>query len=395
MFAFEGGETMNELDLQRCTRCVMPETHETIMYDGKGVCSVCRQHEVKREKVDWQEKEREFSQIIDSYRGKGTYDCLIPSSGGKDSTYVLYTMLKKYKIKPLVVSFDHGFYRPRHLQMRDRITRQLGVDFLTFRSDPKIVKKLMLESLRRKGDFCWHCHTGVYAWPMQIAVKFKIPLVIWGETLAEYTSYSDFENLEEQDEKIFNMYINLGIAAEDMIGMLNDGTITKRDLLPYTYPKLKELKAINYKSICYGAYHPWDVRKQVDIIRKELDWQPDEVEGIPEQYGYTKIECMVNGVRDYLKYIKRGFGRTSQLTTDDIRAGVMTRDEAMKLVKEYDGRKPTSLRYFLDFVGITEEEFNEIAVRHMISPWQCDPATLKEGKELYDQKTWETSGIHD
>jgi hypothetical protein len=272
--------------------------------------------------------------------------------------------------------------------------RELGVDFLIYRSNPKVVKKLMLESLRRKGDFCWHCHTGVFAWPMQIAIKFNIPLLIWGESAAEYTSYYDFENPEDQDEKPFNTYINLGIAAEDMIGMLDD-TVTMKDLEPYRYPKLRDLKKIKYRSICFGAYHPWDVRKQVKLIKDELGWEEDEVEGVPSQYWYTKLECMFTGVRDYLKFIKRGFGRTSQLTTDDIRAGALSREKALELVKKYDGLKPASLKPFLDFVGISEDEFNEVAVKHIVSPWECDPKTLPEGKELWDQKHWDFSGIKD
>ena len=381
------------MELKRCAKCVMPETHETILYDeGSGICSICKQHQHKRENVDWDKKENEFTEIVNSYKNKGAYDCIIPISGGKDSTYILYTMIKKYGVRPLVVSFDHGFFRPHHINNRDKILRKLGVDFLIFRSDPRIVKKLMLESLKRKGDFCWHCHTGVFAWPMQLAIKYKIPLLIWGESAAEYTSYYDFENPEDQDENPFNTYINLGITAEDMVGML-DGTVALRDLEPYRYPKPKDLKKIGCRSVCYGAYHPWDVRKQVELIKNELGWEEDEVEGIPSQYWYTKVECQLTGVRDYLKYIKRGFGRTSQLTTDDIRASVMSREEAVKLVKQYDGLKPASLPVFLEFVGITEGEFNEIAVNHMVSPWKCDPKILKQGKELWDQKHWDLSGI--
>ena len=214
-----------------------------------------------------------------------------------------------------------------------------------------------------------------FAWPMQIAIKYKIPLLIWGESAAEYTSYYDFDNPEDQDEKPFNTYINLGITADDMVGMI-DG-VTPRDLEPYKYPKLKDLKKMKYRSICFGAYHKWDVRKQVDLIKKELDWREDEVESIPEKYWFTKLECMFTGVRDYLKFIKRGFGRTSQLTTDDIRAGALTREEAVEMIKKYDGLKPASLKPFCEFVGITEDEFNEIAVKHMVSPWNCDPKTLK------------------
>jgi len=370
----------------------MPETHETIIFDDEGLCSICRQHEHKREKVDWNKKEKEFADIVSSYKSKGAYDCIIPISGGKDSTFILYNMIKKYGVRPLVVSFDHGFYRPHHIQNRDRILRGLEVDFLIFRADPKVVRKTMLESLKRKGDFCWHCHTGVFAWPMQIAIKYKIPLLVWGESAAEYTSYYDFDNPEDQDENPFYTYINLGITAEDMVGML-DGSVTLRDLEPYRYPKSKDLKGIGCRSICYGAYHPWDVRKQVSIIKKELGWEEDEVEGIPSRYWYTKVECMLTGIRDYLKFIKRGFGRTSQLTTDDIRAGCLSREDAISLIKEYDGLKPASLPRFLEFLGISEKEFNEIAVKHMVSPWKCDPAVLKKGEELWDQNLWDFSGI--
>src|SRR3989338_319567 len=235
--------------LQRCSHCTMPETHETIVFDDNGVCNICHQHEIKHEKIDWAARQKEFADTVEEYRGKYSYDCIIPYSGGKDSTFVLYEMMKTYKVKPLVVSFDHGFYRPKHLQNSDAILTKLGVDFLKFRPNMQIVKKLMVESLKRKGDWCWHCHTGVFSWPMQMAIKFKVPLLIWGESTAEYTSYYDFDEKEEQDEEAFNKYINLGITAEDMVGMLNDSSITARDLEPYTYPKLKDLKAINYKSI--------------------------------------------------------------------------------------------------------------------------------------------------
>lgn len=384
---------MDMMELKRCSRCVMPETQETIIFDKDGVCNVCKQHDYKHEKIDWGKKEKEFSEIVDKYRGKSDYDCIIPISGGKDSTFVLYSMVKVYKVKPLAVSFDHGFYRPHHIKNRDMVLRKLGVDFLTFKPNMQVVKKVMLEALKRKGDFCWHCHTGVFAWPMQIAIQHNIPLLIWGESSAEYTSYYDFENPDERDEEAFNRFINLGITAEDMVGML-DGTVTLKDLSAFRYPKLKDLARIGYKSICYGGFHEWDVRKQVDLIKKELNWQVDEVEGVPEQYWYTKLECMFSGIRDYLKFIKRGYGRTHQLTTDDIRAKCMTRDEALKLIKDYDGFKPASLEVFLKFLGITEDEFNEIAVSHIISPWKCSPRDikgLKKGKELSDQKAWDLS----
>ena len=105
----------------------------------------------------------------------------------------------------------------------------------------------MLESFIRKGDFCWHCHTGIFSYPMQVAIKYNVPLIIWGEPQAEYTAYYSYEDTisgkEEVDEKRFNRFINLGISAQDMYVRLG-GNVDKRDLMPFSYPPLNELKAI-------------------------------------------------------------------------------------------------------------------------------------------------------
>ena len=208
--------------------------------------------------------------MIDQYRGKYDYDCIVPFSGGKDSTYTLYALIKKYKLKPLVVSYDHHFYRPNMLRNVDKTLRVLGADFLKFRTNWHVVRKVMLESFLRKGDFCWHCHSGIFAYPMQIAVKFNVPLVIWGEPSSEYTSYYSYEEMEEVDEKRFNMWVNLGITSQDMAGMIG---VDVRELESFSYPPLKDLKAIKCRSVCLGSYIPWDVKKQSEIIVNEIGWQ--------------------------------------------------------------------------------------------------------------------------
>src|SRR3989344_1047036 len=120
--------------LKRCSRCVMPKTQEVISFDTSGVCSTCRNLDMKHEQIDWGEREQEFRRILDHYRGNAAYDCIVPFSGGKDSTFILYTLVKRYGLKPLVVSFDHHLYRPRVLENRERTLKRLGVDYLGFRS---------------------------------------------------------------------------------------------------------------------------------------------------------------------------------------------------------------------------------------------------------------------
>lgn len=374
--------------IKYCSKCVHPETQDAITFKENGVCSVCKQNEYKQEVIDWDKKEKEFVELIEKYRGKGQYDCIIPFSGGKDSTFQAYTLIKKYKLKPLIISFDHGFFREKLLDNVDDSLRKLGADFLKFRPNWHIVKKTMLESLKRKGDFCWHCHTGIYAYPMQIAVKFNIPLIIWGESVAEYMSFYSFEEGEEVNEERFNKCCNLGINAEDMLGMLNDPTVSMRDLEPFVYPPLKDLQRIKYKSICLGNYIKWNPKKQSKIIKEELGWEGNIKEGIPSGYEYEKIECILQGVRDYIKFVKRGFGRTTHLTSIDIRNGEMSREEAWELVKKYDGKRPASLDIFLKMLDLTEEEFNDLIIKHAISPYVHDFSNTQRSQELSEQKKW-------
>jgi N-acetyl sugar amidotransferase len=373
-------------DLRRCTKCTLPETHETIVFDEEGVCNVCRNNE-KKEQIDWQLKRRELDELIDQYKGKGVYDCIVPFSGGKDSTFTLWYIVKELGLKPLVVSFDHGFYRPKTVENNERTQRKLGVDFLKFRSDWKIVRKLMYESLKRKGDFDWHAHLGTFAYPMQIAIKHKIPLLFWGETSAEYSAYYKYDGVEEVDERRNSRINNLGITAEDMSGFLGK-EVTMRDLDPYVYPASKDLHTLGVRSVCLGSFIPWDVRKQSEIIRDELGWQGDRVEGVPPQYFYEKIEYQLQGQRDYLKFIKRGYARTTHLTSIDIRNDRMTREEAKKMIEQYEGKRPCSLDYLLKVIGITEDEWRKIATAQAIPPYKHDFSKEKNDEPLWDMNLW-------
>lgn len=238
------------MKLERCKKCTLPITWETLYFDKEGVCNICHNWNRKDKNINWQEREKAFRSIVDDAKKQNDlYDCIVPFSGGKDSTFTLWKIVKDYNLKPLVVSFDHCFYRPRTLENRERTFRKLGVDVITFTPNWHIIKKLMLESLIRKGDFCWHCHAGVFAYPMQIAVKFNIPLVIWGEGGGEYEGYFKFDDLEQTDEWKFNRRLVLGIRAEDMAGFIG---CKLRDLAPYIYPDRKEIEKVGVKSIPLG-----------------------------------------------------------------------------------------------------------------------------------------------
>jgi hypothetical protein len=199
----------------------------------------------------------------------------------------------------------------------------------------------------------------------------------------------------------FNKQINLGINAEDMFEMLKErypnSSLNFKDFKPYIFPSERELFENNIKAVQLGDYIPWDVKKQVDLIKNELDWEGDQVEGIPPEYDYEKIECMMQGVRDYLKFLKRGFGRTAHLVSIDIRNQRLTRDEGLDLTRIYDGKKPQSLSLFLKITNMSEKEFYEIVKKHVIAPHQIpnfdDFLKSSSNVKTSDYEDWEKKFI--
>ena len=383
--SFDNTKILN--DLRRCTRCTLPETHETIEFDKEGVCNVCRNFEFKTE-IDWDKRKDQLLDLIKKYKGKNNYDCIVPFSGGKDSTFTVWYIVKQLKLKPLVVSYDHGFYRPKTLENNERTMRKLGVDFIKFRADWKVVRRTMYESLKLKGDFDWHAHVGTFVYPMQVALKEKVPFILWGEHQSEYTAHTDYTGIDMVDEKRNNLINNLGITAEKMVE-ITKGEISLRDLHWCTYPKKEKLEQSGIFSVALGSFIPWDVRENSKIIQDELKWEGDNVEGVPPQYPYEKIEYQLQGARDYMKFIKRGYARVTHLTSIDIRNGRLTREEGKKLIEKYEGKKPASLGYMLKIIGINEKEWQEIGLKNSISPYTHDFSKEKNDEPLDDMKKWE------
>jgi len=382
--------------LKKCGACGLPETYETIEFDPNDVCNICRQKEFKDEVIDWDERRQQLGELIEAHRGKYEYDCIVPFSGGKDSTFTLLYLMREFKLKPLVVQFNHGFMRETLLANNQRTFKALGADVVSFTPNWRLVKRLMLEALIRKGDFCWHCHTGIFSYPMQVALKYETPLIFWGEPSSEYTAYFDYrdDGIEEVDETRFNRFVNLGITAEDMAGMIRDDfDLDPRDLRPYTFPRLRDLKKLKVKSVCLGSFIPWDVRKQVAEIEDELGWRGDQVEGMPwEEYSYEKIECYMQGVRDYIKHLKRGYGRVTQMTALDLRNGRIDKAHAEHLVDTYEGRKPRALELFLEYLDMSEGQFNDIVAKTVVSPHKPDFDKNEWAPKTWDFDNWYREG---
>lgn len=378
--------------MKRCTRCLNVETIDTLTFDENGVCSVCRQAEFKDDVIDWDDRQKQLDGLIDEYANKGLYDCIVPFSGGKDSVFQLWYIVRKLKLKPLVVRYNHWGYRPKVEDNNTMVFKKLGVDVVEFQPNFHVVRELMLESFKRRGDFCWHCHTGIYAGVMHMAVRFQVPLLFWGESTAEYHSWYTFEEMEEVDEKRFNRLMNQGITADDMYEFLQ-GRVEMRDLWMFNYPKRKDLMKLKVRSICLGNYIRWDTRANVELIGKELGWEGHMVEGVPPEYHYEKVECTFQGMRDFSKYVKRGYGRTNHLGSIDIRHGRKTREEALALEQNYDGKRPASMDWFLEIIGLSEDEYYDYLKNHRVHPWKFDRDAIEDGPVPYDFDKWDRTDL--
>ena len=374
-------------EMRRCKKCLIPETEQTITFDADGICNMCQVAEERDEVINWEAREQELVEIIEQYRGKHRYDAIVPFSGGKDSTWVAYVLRKRFNLKLLLVTFNSNFRRPGHLENLERVVRKLGCEHITLRADEEIIRKTMKESLKRKGDYCWFCHNGIVVSPFKAALMYDTPLIIWGEPPSEYSGgYYNYASKAPPDERWLNRQVNLGINADDMMGFIEGAE--SRDMEPFRMPSWDKLREMGVMSIHLGDYLKWDAQAIYDEIHKELGWEMAEVENLHPKYHYEKVECFLQGTRDYMRYIKRGYSRTTQRANLEIRRGELTREEAEEM-SAYDAQRPASLDVILDYLGMEESEFMEIMETHQIFPHVHDPNSIREAQnKLPDHDMW-------
>ncbi|MFZ5993910.1 MAG: N-acetyl sugar amidotransferase [Thermodesulfobacteriota bacterium] len=342
--------------LRYCVRCCMPETSEGIVFDELGICRGCQSSEQKMH-INWVERQQELIRILAHYKNKSgsNYDCIVPISGGKDSTFQLHILTKVYDVQPLAVTFNHNWYSEIGKYNLWNTLEKMNVDHIMFTPNRRLVNKLAKKSLYKIGDSCWHCHAGVPAFTLQVAVKFNIPLIIWGESAAEFGSKASYKENINFDEEYY-LKVSAKVNPEEMLD--DEIGIAMKDLCPFQIPPKEDLQKVGVRGIHLGDYIFWDGERQVEFIKKTYGWREDHVEGTYK--GYKSVECIMPGVHDYSKYIKRGFGRATDHATLDVRAGLLSREEGFEIIKEIDPKRPDILDYYLEITGMTEEEFERV-----------------------------------
>jgi N-acetyl sugar amidotransferase len=350
------------MELTFCKVCLFPETKPDLFFNDEGVCTACQAAVEKDVVVDWAAKEKEFVEIINTYKKKDNetgYDCLIPVSGGKDSTYQCY-VAKKYGLNPLAVCFETTYVTELGRWNIDNISR-MGIDLIHFKKNYEVYRKMVIESFIRVGDEMWPNHIGIFTIPVMVAVKFNIPLILWGEnSQREYGGPLEASRSPILNRRWLEEFGGLlGNRIQDMIGVRG---ISTKELTPYFYPSDEEIERVGVRGLFLGQFFFWDARKQLDIIIRETGFKVKEDGPIEGTYtNYENLDERLVGLHDYLKFVKYGFGRATDHACIDIRNKRLTRNEAKELVKKYDGKYPHyAVKSFMEYSGMTKEEIDAV-----------------------------------
>ena len=357
--------------MKYCKRCVYPENHPLgIIFDDEGVCSGCRVHEEKDE-IDWAEKENELEKILEPYRKKqGTYyDCIIPVTGNGDSFFVVDRIKKKFGMNPLLVTYNSQFNTKVGIRNLARLIAKLDCDHLMNTVGPDTVRRISKITLRKLGDMYWHVLAGSQTFPVQVAVKFNIPLIIWGVHgwLDQVGMFSHYDQVE-MTKKVRKEHSLRKIDAEMLIG--EDPNLSEKDLRAFTYPRNIEIEKIKLRGLYLGNYVRWDAQKQIEDMILNYGY-----ESAPQERTfntYETIYCAANaGIHDYIKYLKYGYGKATDHVCRDIRLNRMSREDGIELIRKYDHKIPKSLATFTSWLNISEDElFGYIDPFRDINIWQ-------------------------
>lgn len=345
-------------EVRYCKKCTVSNQRPRITFDDQGVCSACNFAEYKRTKIDWEQREKELAILCDKHRSRsGEFDVIVPCSGGKDGSFVAHQLKHKYGMTPLTVTWaplkatEHG---RRNLDA----FIQSGFDNILGTPNGKNVRRLTNLAFLHLGDPFQPFIYGQTNFPLHIAVKYRIPLIMYGENgEVEYggdmkNAFRPTRDIQDHDKHYFS-----GLPPE----FWAEHGVSTQDLRPFMAPAYDEIVANNTEIHFMGYYKFWDPQENFYYCREHTGFQPNPERSEGTYSKYASLDDRIDGFHYYLGYIKFGIGRTTSDTAHEIRDHKITREEGVALVRKFDGEFPQKyFKEFLDYCGISEEEFHSV-----------------------------------
>lgn len=349
-----------------CKNCLNMSTRPRISFDERGWCNACQWMEEKKI-IDWESKEQKLRATLSKYQSNnGNFDCIAAVSGGKDGSYVAYNLVHRYKMKPLTVTVRPSLELPIGNQNLHNFI-QSGFDHVHISPNPKVLNRLNKYGFIEKGSPYYGWLVAMMTAVLQLAVKFKIPLIFYGEDgEVEYggstenknrpfynTEYMERVYMEGGHEKIFNR-------------ALQDEDISEKDLLWYRFPTSHDMTNIGLTLTHWSYFEAWDSYRNYVVAKKHCGLTEKDA-GTSETFtNFAQNDQALYTLHTYLMYLKFGFGRATQDAGIEIRRGSMTRDQAINLVRMYDNTYPHDLiDTYLSYYTMTKSEFDAVLDRHV------------------------------
>ncbi len=353
------------LEVKYCKKCTVSNQRPRITFDGDGVCSACRFADFKRQQIDWAERERELVDLCNRHRrGNGDYDVIVPCSGGKDGGFVAHQLKHKYNMNPLTVTWAPLRATEIGRQNLDAFIAS-GFDNVLGTPNGRLTRKLTRLSTQYLGDPFQPFIYGQTNFPLHMAVKHHVPLIMYGENgEVEYggdmkNAFRPTRDIQDHDRHYFS-----GMPPEFWI----EHGIGTGDLKPFMAPPYEEIAANKTEIHFLGYYKFWDPQENFYYCREHTGFTPNPERSEGTYSKYASLDDRVDGFHYFLGYIKFGIGRTTSDAAHEIRDGKIDREEGIALVKRYDGEFPQKYYpEFLEYIGLSDDEFQEV-----VDSWRSD-----------------------
>lgn len=345
------------LEVKFCKRCVVSNQRPRIRFDKEGICSACRFNENKNKMIDWQLREKQLKKLLDKHRRRnGSFDVIVPSSGGKDSGFVAHQLKYKYGMHPLTVTWSPHIYTDIGWQNLQNFINA-GFDNILGTPNGKVNRVMTKLAFELIGDPFQPFIYGQKNFPVEIAVNYKIPLVMFGENgEVEYGGSADNEESPTHDLEgdVAKHYFS-GLPVEKMA----EYGIEEKDLFMYSLPSSQKIRKVGIECHFFGYYKKWVPQENFYYSQKNTGFSANPEGRSEGTYSkYASLDDRIDGFHYWLSYIKFGIGRATSDAAHEVRDEHITRDEAVALVRRYDGEFPKKhFREFLEYCGISEKHF--------------------------------------
>lgn len=362
-------------DLLFCKRCLYAASHPLgLVLDAEGICSGCRVHEEK-DSLDWAQRWARLEELVGPYRNQSgsNYDCIVPVSGAQDSYYIVDAVKNRLGLKPLLVNYNKYFNTPLGVRNLANLRIRFDCDILTQNVNPAAVKKITRSTLRMLGSMYWPVLAGQTVFPVQTAVRYRVPLIIWGAHQGlEQVGMFSHEHEVEMTRRYRKDHDLMGYEADDLLTIFD--TLTEEDIWQYRYPDDHDLHSVGVRGIYLGNYVRWDPKAQHEQMMSGFGYETADFSRTFDCYDH--VDCFnYMDVHDLLKLYKHGYSKVTDHASREIRFGRMSRDEGLALVRAHEQQAPRYLNLLAQWLGATPralqfmfDQHRNLAFWHQMQP---------------------------